>query len=335
MANKEELFILGAGFSYAVTNGTMPLLNGLTKELLDDLELEEEENLARIWNDYVINPNIGNVQDPAHSNFEDIMTFLSSKFAYETYQDEHLKAALYQYITERIVAIFQMINLEKEISNDHYLLQFAKYLHRTKADVFSFNYDLVLENLLLRIPDSVDNFKPLYVVKKMSSSYEGMVLFDEGYYFWQNSLKLYKLHGSINWMYDPDYPTGVQIVTSKTLPEYYKGLHYLLVPPTILKNFVFKNTLLDIQWQEFREKLQLAKKIFIIGYSIPKTDIATYYALKTCVQPNCQVYIVAKKPTEDKIKEWEQLFDRQNKQHYLHILKEGFNENTCRSMGCI
>lgn len=331
---EKELFILGAGFSYAVTNGTMPLLNGLTKELVDNLKLEKDEDLFQLWQEYVLNPNIGNVQNPNKSNFEDIMTFLSSKFAYETYKDEHLKAVLYQYITERIVAILQMINLEKEISNDHYLLQFASYLRNTKADIFSFNYDLVLENLLSKIPGSSRIFDPLYIIKGSLAFLSGTFC-DSASLFWRDSLKIYKLHGSINWMYDPDTPTGVEIVTSETLPEYYRGLHYLLVPPTILKNFVFRNNLLDIQWQEFREKLRLAEKIHIIGYSIPKTDIATYYALKTCVQPKCIVNMVVKNPSKTQIKGWKELFDKQEKQKTFNLFEQGFNENSIRNLGLI
>ena len=330
----KELFILGAGFSYAVTNGTMPLLNGLTKELVDNLKLEEDEDLLQLWQEYVVNPNIGNVQNPNKSNFEDIMTFLSSKFAYETYKDEHFKAALYQYITERIVAILQMINLEKEISNAPHLLQFANYLRKTKADIFSFNYDLVLENLLLKIPGSSRIFDPLYTIKGALAFLSGTFC-DSASLFWRDSLKIYKLHGSINWMYDPDTPTGVQIVTSKTLPEYCRGLHYLLIPPTILKNFVFHNNLLDIQWQEFREKLCLAEKIHIIGYSIPKTDIATYYALKTCIQPKCIVNMVVKNPTKAQIKGWKELFDKQEKQSNLNLFEEGFNENSLQELGLV
>lgn len=325
---------MGAGFSYAITNGTMPLLNGLTKELVDNLAFEEDENLFHLWQEYVVKPNIGNVQNPNKSNFEDIMTFLSSKFAYETYKDEHFKAALYQYITEKIVAILQMINLEKEISNDPYLLQFANYLRNTKADIFSFNYDLVLENLLSKIPGSSRIFDPLYKIKGSYAFLSGTFC-DSASLFWRDSLKIYKLHGSINWMYDPDTPTGVQIVTPETSSEYYKGLHYLLVPPTILKNFVFRNNLLDIQWQEFREKLRLAKKIHIIGYSIPKTDIATYYALKTCVQPKCIVNMVVKNPSKTQIKGWKELFDMQEKQKTFSLFEQGFNENSIQNLGLI
>lgn len=330
MAN-QELFILGAGFSFAVTNGVMPLLNGLTEELLDELYLEDEADLQQLWYRYIETPNIGNVQTPKESNFEDIMTFLSAKFAYEDYKDEHYKAILYQYITERLVAIFEMKNIQKEVKNDNFLLKFAHYLRDTKADIFSFNYDLVLENLLRKIPNSSDVFDPLYTIRRTNSS-ESRAWLDSKDLFWKNSLKIYKLHGSINWMYDPEYPAGVQVVTSNTLAEYKNGLHYLLVPPTILKNFGIRNNLLDLQWQEFSEKLKYAKKIYIIGYSIPKTDIATYYALKNRVQADCQVFIISPKPKKN---EWKQLFKKQHQKKHLHIIQDEFNENSFNQLNLL
>lgn len=111
---EKEIFILGAGFSRAIAGDSMPLLHELTKEISEGITSEADNDIKNIWDQYIVRPNIGNIrsideQDPNknRSNFEDVMTFLSSDFAYEDYKDQHLKAILYRYITDLIVKIFE------------------------------------------------------------------------------------------------------------------------------------------------------------------------------------------------------------------------------------
>ena len=331
------LFILGAGFSKAITNGVMPLLNELTDDIVTALKYNDQDDVYQYWEKYIEKPNIGNIKGKGLHNFEDIMTFLSSNFPYETYIDEHLKYILYQRITEKIVDIFQEKHLNKEISGEQYLFDFANFLKKNHADIFTFNYDLVLEYLLAKVTRNEGYhkhrstyFERWYKIKKMPSYYnDGLEKYRT---HTKDVLTIYKLHGSINWLYDKSSPTGIRVTTPFISSEYTQGLDYLLVPPTLLKNFSFQTDLLNYQWQEFRQKLLSAEKIFVIGYSIPKTDLATYYALKTCVQPNCQVYIVAKAPSANKKKEWEQLFKQQKK---LSIFEEGLDEKTLKEIGLI
>ena len=337
---EKEIFVLGAGFSRAIAGSSMPLLHELTKEISEGISSSSDQDIKNIWDQYIVQPNIGNIrsikeENPVknQSNFEDIMTFLSSDFAYENYKDQHLKAILYRYITDLIVKIFERKNQEKSILHAPWLHNFAKYLHNEHAEIFTFNYDLVLENLLAQALDYPNHdFDPIYTIKTMDNSHTSFFNNDARDY-WKKSTKLYKLHGSINWLYDPDFQNGVRVVSSHTLPEYRQGLQCLIVPPTMLKNFELKTKLLDFQWHVFKEKLAQATKLYIIGYSIPKTDIATRYIIQTQLNSECEVFIISKNSPIDIEEGWYELFSGQHKNENLHILKNGFNEDSLKDIG--
>ena len=351
---EKEIFILGAGFSRAIAGNIMPSLNGLTKEIAEGISSSSEQDIKNMWQQYIVQPNIGNIRsinDPNpnknQSNFEDIMTFLSSDFAYENYKDQHLKAILYRYITDLIVKIFERKNQEKSILQAPWLHEFAKHLHNERSEIFTFNYDLVLENLLARENNlDIRGCEAIYSVKNMGNPYfqENTFHFDpqtatlnieenpmrEWKQGWH--IKLYKLHGSINWLYDPDFQNGVRVVSSHTPQEYKQGLQCLIVPPTMLKNFELKTKLLDFQWHVFKEKLAQATKLYIIGYSIPKTDIATRYIIQTQLNPECEIFIIDHNPKADIESGWYELFSIQDKNGKLHILKNGFNGDSIKAV---
>lgn len=341
MGNK-EIFILGAGFSRAIAGDNMPLLHELTREISDEITLHSDKDIRNIWEQYIVKPNIGNIlsinEEEPHknqSNFEDIMTFLSSDFSYEDYKDRHLKAILYRYITDSIVKIFENKNQEKSILQDPWLHNFAKCLHNKHAEIFTFNYDLVLENLLAQSLNYHNyGFDPMYTIKTMDNDSSGFFS-DDARDYWRRSIKLYKLHGSINWLYDPDFQNGVRIVSRQTLPEYRQGLQCLIVPPTMLKNFELKTKLLDFQWNVFKEKLKETKTLYVIGYGIPKTDIATRYIIQTQLNPQCEVFISTYKPTIDIKDGWYELFSSQDNKGKLHIYEKGFNEESAKKMNLI
>ncbi|MBP5429356.1 MAG: hypothetical protein J6Y25_00495 [Elusimicrobiaceae bacterium] len=335
--SKKEVLILGAGFSRAVAGKSMPLLHELTKDINKKIICGDQE-IRHIWQKYIVGPNIGNIKsvdtNTNNSNFEDIMTFLSSNFAYEDYKDEHLKAILYRYITDLIVEIFEKKNLEKELLHEPYVRNFCQYLHSERPDVFTFNYDLVLENLLYQnIPGASNVFDPMYSIKKMDLITSPFSSYEEE--FWCNSLKIYKLHGSINWLYDPKFPNGIRITTTKTIPGYKQGLQTLLVPPSMLKNFVFNTKLLDFQWQMFRKKLNEITRLYVIGYSIPTTDVATRYAFQTQLNSKCRIFIITQDKSKTKQHEWEELFAIQNARNQLHIIDTGFNKESLEKIRII
>lgn len=103
-------------------------------------------------------------------------------------------------------------------------------------------------------------------------------------------VKLYKIHGSLNWMYCP-------ICSSLTLTPYEGGVMRILdniegakclncneitvpiiVPPTYFKNI--SNVFLNIVWNESEKALRDSDILIFCGYSFPEADMHIKYMLK-------------------------------------------------------
>lgn len=104
------------------------------------------------------------------------------------------------------------------------------------------------------------------------------------------SIKLYKVHGSLNWLYCP-------ICNSLTLTPYEGGVMRLLknineakcleceeltipiiIPPTYFKNM--SNVFLSTVWNETEKVLRETDILVFCGYSFPEADIHIKYMLK-------------------------------------------------------
>ncbi|MGL4912892.1 MAG: SIR2 family protein [Romboutsia sp.] len=104
------------------------------------------------------------------------------------------------------------------------------------------------------------------------------------------SVKLYKIHGSLNWLYCP-------ICNSLTLTPYEGGVMRLLdnikeakcldckeitvpiiIPPTYFKNM--SNVFISTVWREVEKSLRKCDVLVFCGYSFPDADIHIKYMLK-------------------------------------------------------
>lgn len=108
-----------------------------------------------------------------------------------------------------------------------------------------------------------------------------------------NSIPLYKLHGSLNWLYCPTCnnvtltPKEKGIIRllinlydndKKLCPEC-EGLYIpMIIPPSFYKNM--NNPFLSLIWNKAEQDLRKVQKIIFCGYSFPDADIHIKYLLK-------------------------------------------------------
>lgn len=104
------------------------------------------------------------------------------------------------------------------------------------------------------------------------------------------SIKLYKIHGSLNWLYCP-------ICNSLTLTPYEGGVMRLIynikeakclecgeitvpiiIPPTYFKNMT--NVFVSTVWNEVERALRKSEVLVFCGYSFPDADIHLKYMIK-------------------------------------------------------
>lgn len=137
-----------------------------------------------------------------------------------------------------------------------------------RKDVFArntfitFNYDLVLENALrnLGTPFSY-GLKPEFADNMHSEQFGWASESD-------SQAKVLKLHGSINWGYQPKRDKRLRTYADyKKLTE--EGDLPLVQPPTWRKQFA---DALNSVWTGATESLSSATRLIILGFSMPRTD---------------------------------------------------------------
>lgn len=132
--------------------------------------------------------------------------------------------------------------------------------------------------------------------------------------------RLLKLHGSINWYYSATKEkTFEQIYLfkgSKELRES-KDLVPVIIPPVLDKIRLFKHSTIKSMWSETKNLLEGAKKVYIIGYSIPQTDLTVKFMLQSYTTKDCEVAIVNK--------------DNKRRGYFRKLFGERLNEEFIRS----
>jgi len=355
----------------------MPLLNNLTELVAKKIE-EEDSIFKNIYEEYIKNRNIG--------NFEEIITYLYQDFPWKSEKERHLLYSLYIRLAEIAVDVIkgkQETSVKEELFAQEHVKKFLNYLHITKANVISLNYDTLLEELSMkleplrydimefnkkgkknlklkylkdiygkytskedkiRIKYNKEKYFTIYLydynierqafertinsstdyqykedLEQLYSAFERKIkgkhidyldlytipitrvksrtasLYGREYY---ETYKLFKLHGSINWYYSgATEDTAKQIYLSTGAegekPEL-KDLVPVIIPPVLDKTGFFEHSTIKSMWSEGKNLLKEAKKVYIIGYSIPQTDLTVKFMLQSYIPKDCEVTIINK-----------------------------------------
>lgn len=182
----------------------------------------------------------------------------------------------------------------------HYnLIKRLKEEHILQETIFiSFNYDIIIDNILIRA-----------FFEEIDYGIEERCHYSNPY----GPIRLYKLHGSLNWLFCP-YCNSLNLGGNiKTAAERAynpnkvcnvcgnKNLEPLIIPPTYFKSM--GNFYIQKIWREVDSSLRDAQNIFLCGYSLPEADIHIKYLLKKAELFNknklLRFYIInGKKPSE-------------------------------------
>ncbi|MGL6107994.1 SIR2 family protein [Romboutsia sp.] len=179
---------------------------------------------------------------------------------------------------------------KSEKSNNHHHKLLVDNLRTAglleEATFISANYDIHIDNTIAALYKSKEYPVMLdYGVKFSNFDIEG------GWKPPQNpSIKLYKIHGSLNWLYCP-------ICNSLTLTPYEGGIMRLIynieeakcldcgcitvpiiIPPTYFKNMA--NVFVSTVWNEVEKSLRQSDVLIFCGYSFAEADIHIKYMIK-------------------------------------------------------
>lgn len=234
-------------------------------------------------------PNLDSIQFPT---FEEVLGILDLAIARnETFKEYDLiniavNSNRIGFLRQYLVLLMAQVIKETLIKSKNLhvsLIEKLKELDILKDTMFiTTNYDILIDNAL-------------------GTSYPGISI-DYGIDFtnfrreddWRkpdaNSIKLYKVHGSLNWLY-------CQTCNEMTLTPYEKGAMRLIedisnarcdycdslmvpiiVPPTLFKDF--SNAFLSTIWNKAERDLRNVGHLIFCGYSFPDADLHIKYLIK-------------------------------------------------------
>ena len=291
---------LGAGASAAEN---LPIQNeifsryfkyNLPKHPDSEMNKKLVDFFKEIFNIDVLDDNIDKVNFPT---FEEVLGILDmadqrmeafKNFGTDTYNNKNTSINLLrQYLI--LLTANSINNASKESNKYHELLlkNLIKSNRLLDTTFISVNYDIHIDNTISK----------LYDKKKMPIMLDYGVDFTNFNYkesTWKrpkgDTVKLYKIHGSLNWLYCP-------ICSSLTLTPYEGGVMRILnnqkdatclncreytvpiiVPPTYFKNM--SNVFLSTVWNKSERALRESDLLIFCGYSFPEADMHIKYLLK-------------------------------------------------------
>lgn len=184
-------------------------------------------------------------------------------------------------------------------------------LEPRKTALISFNYDVIVDIALSRHRERFDfqsaSAERLSEVASLGIDYGLEFVNMQPPADRQNDFRLYKLHGSFNWLwsrvtgglYFGGLSKAIAVLYDERselamdLRHYYESerapfvettsdLEPILVTPTHIKDL--RNVHLANVWQRAEEVLRQAKRVTFIGYSLPGEDIHIKYLLKRAIE---------------------------------------------------
>ncbi len=283
----EEVIFLGAGASAA--DGA-PDQKRLFKDYFENGPHEDvfTTSLSQFFKDFFGIDTRNNLDDIDFPTFEEILGILElSLNRYESFRNYPLipQDPKVQNIREQIIFLIARILKHKLQSgrrtHDALITRLKSQSLLKKTAFISLNYDILIDNALTDIHDVIDLDYGIQFTNftRKNDWHRPRV---------NRSIKLFKLHGSLNWLYCPtcisltitpkDKSVSTIAETSITCISCQTKMIPIIIPPTFFK--VMSNHFLQQIWLETEHTLMATQRIVFCGYSFPDADVHIKYLLK-------------------------------------------------------
>ncbi len=290
------VFVLGAGFSYAVSPA-MPLTRELTKHPFVE-DVLRHEDFRRM------------LPQTSSLTFEQILDHVAVHAPWRSDADRHRSDALYVELASAVTrAITEREEEARRSPQSPGLIEIVNSWARMKSSVISLNYDLLVEAAYAQHLADLDkdpnlSSQDLYPVNLLPVTTLGGLT---GLTFGREkreSFKLMKLHGSRNFVSQHSSFGWAETTYLGASPAQWdpasespavfddSWLRPIIVPPTTLKSDFFKNVVIDRMWVKAGEVLKAADQVVIIGYSLPAGDLSVISMLREAVPLNATICVV-------------------------------------------
>lgn len=275
-----NVFILGAGFSKAIS-GEMPLV----------------QDLPAILKPYHWRDELDALLERLNNNVEHLLTYLASDAPFLS-EVANLRNRADFLEASRSLG-YAIATCEDRAIRDNpdcpaWLTTLVGLWDAAKTVVLTFNYDVLVEKAYESLGPDDDGHQrqrsQLYVMPvAIHQSRTGFAILGGDR---RDTLSLHKLHGSYNWLYSGSerfygetifyFPGNDGWVPDNYIEEsYYKVPDKvpLIVPPTTDKSPFFSNESVRAQWERAAFELEFVPDVYLIGYSLPETDMLVRFLL--------------------------------------------------------
>lgn len=283
----EDVVFLGAGAS---TAKGAPLQGDLFKEYFSCKTHESHPTYPELKSFFkkFFGVDGGNLGSKLFPTFEEVLGILEIALNREEGFRDCDKRRIQQIREDLIFLIATVIDEKlRGVGREYHtrLVQRLKEEDRlSKTGFVSLNYDILIDNALVALHQLPGDYDLDYGIEFTNFERNG----DWERPSSKKAIYLYKLHGSLNWLYCPTCisltltpkeksaarlvfkPEKCDVCKSKMIP--------IIIPPTFFK--VMSNFYLQELWHKAEDMLKQAKRIFFCGYSFPDADIHIKYLLK-------------------------------------------------------
>ena len=281
-----DVFILGAGFSKAIA---------MQMPTMVELGAEVRERLAEV-------PSLSSaIPDSLGDNIELWMTYLSQPQPWLREPDIYLHRSLGGRLRRSIAAVIEERTAQASASlAPDWLRRLILSWHRREAVIITLNYDTLVEKAArdLKVSENKSALLPVDIYPP----YFANIASRSGVGLWgrnsDRTFRLLKLHGSVNWYYSGREEFHGETIFFSDVPEFGpvcdEAAHYattrrlrdmaadketLLIPPVAEKTTYFNNETVRGLWKDAAAALQAAAALYIIGYSLPISDLGMQFFL--------------------------------------------------------
>ena len=261
-----DVLVLGAGFSKAV-HIRFPITDDLGRLAIARAQADSPERFPG-------------------GSFETWLSYLSESQPFLSEAENLANRALFA----RLVDAVHQVMCEIELSAvgeglPPWLDRLVSALHARRATVVTFNYDRILERTLAGLnlgdfskepgehrigwADPLDQVPPY---PPNPSRWAGSA---------RQTLRLCKLHGSLNWFWVPGDGSGTTLHHWELEDDpsgrarFLPGREPFVVPPASGKSAFFTNPIMRETWRQAHQALSGAARVWLVGYSLPITDLTS------------------------------------------------------------
>ena len=278
----KDVFILGAGFSRGI-NSLMPLMDELTEAVRNNPDIHLPPPLVDLE---------GDVTSEIKNDIEMWLSYLYHRQPWlrDDFNKDNEEVA--KQITQFIADFIDDRTLcTIESPPPDWLSPLVELWNAQRTSVITLNYDTLVERFV-----KVMGIEPNHI-------------YDPSF---RETFTYLKLHGSINWLVEDSDTNSPEDIDFGDVPCWGASGNWshvktslsdeskksLIIPPLFEKTTHFNTGYIRSIWQEAAFRLEAATRVFVIGYSLPKSDLAMqffmkkYLPIKSCGSYQTYWYII-------------------------------------------